>query len=232
MIVDNILVLGSKPYSNLPDIEVKKIYTANGAAERADIYRKKYDNNILTCITGASEFFRNDYVSKRIINSKPQKLIIRSGIITLPSSLKNKTELNCVSNNQQWLFQSNFFNQGKISLIFAELNYYKSIFKSSLHFLKSLKNKKLQGVSAGFYAILVALIENPNANIIISGIGMQGGKQFYKSERSNYFVYDARARVDRFLIKKLKNSYKKNMYSLDDELVNIAKISKWDNNCF
>ena len=30
------------------DVEVKKIYTANGAAERAITYRKKYNNNILT----------------------------------------------------------------------------------------------------------------------------------------------------------------------------------------
>ena len=232
MAKDNILVLGSKPDSNLPDVEVKKIYTANGAAERAITYRKKYNNNILTCITGASEFFRNEYVSKRIIDSKPQKLIIRSGIISLPISLKNKTELSCISNKKQWLFQSNFFILGKVSLILGELNYYKSFFKSSFHTIKAIKNKKLQGVSSGFYAILVAIFENPNANIIISGIGMQGGKQFYKSERSNYFVYDSRARVDRFLIKKMKKSLKKNMYSLDEELVNTANITRWDNNRF
>ena len=130
------------------------------------------------------------------------------------------------------LFQSNFFILGKVSLILGELNYYKSFFKSSFHTIKALKNKKLQGVSAGFYAILVAIFENPNANIIISGIGMQGGKQFYKSERSNYFLSDSRARVDRFLIKKMKKNLKKNMYSLDEELVNTANITRWDNNRF
>lgn len=229
---DNILVLGSKPGSSFPDVEVKKIYAANGAAERAIMYRQKYRNNNLTCITGASEFFRNEYVSKRIIKSQPQKLIIRSGIVTLPDSLKNITELNCISNKNQWLFQSNFFILGKISLILGELSYYKSFFKSSFHLIKALKNKKLQGVSAGFYAILLAIFENPDSNIIISGIGMQGGKQFYKSERSNYFVYDSRARVDRFLVKKLKKKHKNNLYSVDEDLVNIAKIGWWDNNYF
>ena len=75
----NILVLGSKPGSNLPDINVEKIYTANGAAERAEIYREKFKNNELICICGASEFARNHHVSHRITNSKPQRLIIRSG---------------------------------------------------------------------------------------------------------------------------------------------------------
>ena len=34
----NILVLGSKPGSMLPNIKVEKIYTANGAAEKAQKY--------------------------------------------------------------------------------------------------------------------------------------------------------------------------------------------------
>jgi len=47
-----------------------------------------------------------------------------------------------------------------------------------LHILKFIKNKNIWGVSTGFYAILLALEENPESKIIISGIGMQGGKQF------------------------------------------------------
>ena len=87
----------------------------------------------------------------------------------------------------------------------------RKILKKIVHVIKAIKNKKIQGISSGFYAILLALIENPNANVIISGIGMKGGKQFYKSERSNYFVYDSRAKVDRFLIKRLLKKYKDRM---------------------
>ena len=43
MLNNNILVLGSKPESKLPDIHVDKIYTANGAAERAIEFRKKLE---------------------------------------------------------------------------------------------------------------------------------------------------------------------------------------------
>jgi len=39
--LDFVLVLGSKPDSKLPDIQVKKIYTANAAAERVLEYKKK-----------------------------------------------------------------------------------------------------------------------------------------------------------------------------------------------
>ena len=90
--MDYILVLGSKPGSKLPNQEVSKIYTANGAAERAEQFRKKFPNNELTTICGAREFARNDHVSKRIIKSKPKRFIIRSGIISLPKELKNLTK--------------------------------------------------------------------------------------------------------------------------------------------
>ena len=40
----NILVLGSKPGSMLPNIKVEKIYTANGAAEKAQKYLDRCTN--------------------------------------------------------------------------------------------------------------------------------------------------------------------------------------------
>ena len=42
MSIKTVLVLGSKPSSQLPDIIVDEIFSANGAAERARIYREKY----------------------------------------------------------------------------------------------------------------------------------------------------------------------------------------------
>ncbi len=223
----NVLVLGSKPDSNLPDIEVSKIYTANGAAERADYYRKKYPTNKLTCICGAAEFSKNEHVSKRIINSRPERLLIRSGSIFFPKELENYTKLDCFTNLNQWKFQSNFFKYKSFSLFFAEFFHQTNYLKKIIHVLKSLKDRGLWGVSTGFYAILLALDENPESKIIISGIGMTGGKQFYKSERSKYFIYDSRARVDRFLINKLNIDYKNRLFSLDEELVNVANINKW-----
>jgi len=232
MLNNNILVLGSKPQSKLPDIHVDKIYTANGAAEKATYFRKKYLKNELTCIVGAREFTRNEQVSRRIITSKPERIVVRSGKIDSPTQLEEYTKLICLPNSVQWNFQSKFFQNKKISLLLAELQHQEKFFNKMVHFLKSIKNKNIQGISTGFYAILLALEENPNSKIIISGIGMMGGKQFYKSDRSNYFVYDSRARVDRFLFKKLLSKYKDRLYTLDGDLPKISNINLWNGNFF
>jgi len=232
MLINNILVLGSKPESKLPDLQVDKIYTANGAAERSIHFRKKYLKNELTCIVGAREFARNELVSERIIAAKPDRIFIRAGKITLPSSLEQNTKLMCLRNLDQWNFQSKFFQKKKFSLLLAELQYQDKFYNKIFHLLRSIKNKSIQGVSTGFYAILLALEENPNSNIIISGIGMKGGKQFYKSNRSNYFVYDSRARVDRFLINRLLKKYKYRLFTLDKDLIQVANINKWNGNSF
>ena len=228
----NILVIGSKPGSKLPKISVDKIYTANGAAERATHYRRNYLKNELTCIVVAREFNKNEYVRGRIIRAKPKRIIIRSGTIHLPIELKEQTNLTYLSNYAQWVYQSKFFKYKKISLLLSEIFHQKKFVDKFLHIVKLIKNNYIQGVSSGFYAILVSLEENPKSNIIISGIGMNGGKQFYKSKRSNFFTYDSRARVDRFLIKRLLKKFKKRLYTLDSDLAEIASIKQWEGNSF
>ena len=222
-----ILVLGSKPESKLPDHDVQKIYTANGSAERADHFRKKYPNNVLTCITGAREYLRNEHVSKRINDANPENLIIRSGKIKLPQSLENKTKLMCLTNTVQWNFQAKFFKNKKISLFLGELQHQDNFFKKILHIAKALKYNSMQGVSTGFFCILTALEENPDTKIIISGIGMKGGKHFYKSERSNFFNYDSRAKVDRYMMRLIFHSYKENLFTTDLEMFETTGIKMW-----
>ena len=232
MLVNNILVLGSKPESKLPDLQVDKIYTANGAAERAINFDKKYLKNKLTCIVGAREFSVNELAREKIIKARPERIIARSGKIILPYQIEKNIQVMCLPNSVQWNFQSKFFSNKKFSLLVAELQHQEKFSNKIFHLFNSIKNKKIQGVSSGFYAILLALDENPNSNIIISGIGMKGGKQFYKSERSNYFVYDSRARVDRFLISRLLKKYKCRLFTLDADLIEVANINKWSGNFF
>ena len=61
---------------------------------------------------------------------------------------------------------------------------------------------------------------------------MKGGKQLYKFNRSNYFVYDSRARVDRFLINRLLKKYKYRLFTLDKDLIEVTNINKWNGNSF
>lgn len=223
-----ILVLGSKPESQLPDLDVKKIYAANGSAERAILYRKKYSNNVLTCIVGAREYARNEHVSKRINKAEPENVIIRSGKINLPKSLENKTKLTCLTNDAQWNFQAKFFKQKKLSMLFGELKYQDGFVNKVSHILRATKHNTIQGISTGFFCILLALEENPSSKIIVSGIGMKGGKHFYKAERSNLFNYENRSKVDRYLAKAMINYYKEKLYTTDKDLFETTGIKLWD----
>tara|TARA_B110000971_G_C19989338_1_gene491160 strand:+ start:370 stop:1068 length:699 start_codon:yes stop_codon:yes gene_type:complete len=232
MLDNNILVLGSKPESKLPDIRVDKIYTANGAAARAIEFRRKYEKNELTCVVAAREFARNDYVKSRVIKSKPERIMVVPGVINIPLELEGYTKLICLSDKEQWNFQAKFFKNKKISLLIAEMQHQVSFYSKIIHILKNIKNKNIQGISRGFYSILLALEENPNSNIIISGIGMKGGKQFYESKRSQLFIYDSRARVDRYLVSRLLKNYKSRLYSLDLDLIEVSNINEWKGDTF
>ena len=44
-----ILVIGSKPDSRLPNLDVLRIYSANGAAEKANQYQKFLGKKIYSC---------------------------------------------------------------------------------------------------------------------------------------------------------------------------------------
>ena len=74
-----LLILGSKPDSQFPDVKVKKIYSANGAAERALDYKVKYPNWIneysYECLSNYDCGFKwlKDNI-KNIVSSKKKKI--------------------------------------------------------------------------------------------------------------------------------------------------------------
>ena len=111
----NILVLGSKPGSMLPNIKVEKIYTANGAAEKAQKYLDRFPNTPFTAVIGGREFEMNNEVQKRVVNSDPDLLISRSGSINFKRyKFNNKTNYEFFSTYSAIRFQSKFFRFGII----------------------------------------------------------------------------------------------------------------------
>ena len=76
-----VLVLGSKPGSKLPNIKVEKIFTANGAAERAIKYLDRFPDTLFTAVVGNNEFTKNNIVQSKVIKSNPDILLSRSGSI-------------------------------------------------------------------------------------------------------------------------------------------------------
>ena len=223
----DVLVIGSKPNSILPNFFIKNLYTANGAAERGHIYKKKFRESNLNCLVGDLEFEKNINVKKRVINSIPQRIIVRGTNINLPDNLKKDCKLEYIPFYKQLIFQSKFFNGGIITILFGELIKEIQFWDKIKYFLKKLKKFEFQGTSTGFYGILKAIDENPNSKILITGIGMAGGKQYYHNYNYERTNYQGRARVDRFLIKRLKKKFLQNIYTTDEELFNYGNIKLW-----
>lgn len=226
MPINDILVLGSKPRTNLPKIKFHKIYAANAAAERVFVYKKNNQNLEFISVVGALAYNRDLDVKNRIKKSKPDKIYVRSGKIK-KNELPLKTKLFFLSNKKQWDYQKKFFKRGVLSLIFSELKYKTTFLNKIKYLLKNLKNKSFQGASTGFFTILLALEENVNSRIIVSGISMQGGLHFYKSARDKKFNYDGRAAVDRYLISKLDKNLKNRIYSTDEDFIKFAKVKRF-----
>ena len=107
-----VLVIGSKPNSIMPNFFVNKIYTANGAAERAQTYLKKFPQSELTCLVGDLEFEKNINVKERIIKAEPNRIIVKGNKINLPDKLKKKCTIEYMNYKNQQKFQSNFFYGG------------------------------------------------------------------------------------------------------------------------
>ncbi len=248
-----VLVLGSKPDSQLPDIKVKKIYSANGAAERAIFYKKKYPNIEHVSLIGAKEFMENENVSKRVIHSKPNKLIIRMGKIKIPKELEKTSEILFTDQKEQSLFQSKFYKFGIIDLILGESFFYElNPIKMINHIKMCIMYRGFLGASTGFYSILLALYENPECEVIVSGIGLVEGGHYYTTKESygflskttkelisknkldlkNKFRNTSRCRVERFLINRIKEKYKCRIISTDDSMVYHGKLKKWNLNLF
>ena len=252
MINEYVLILGSKPESKLPNIKVKKIYSANGAAERATYYKQKYPNTYHTALIGSKEYSENDNVKSRVIKSRPDRLYCRSGSIIIPDELKNcKHEF--LNGDQQFSFQSNFYKFGRLDTLFGEMFFFETnLIKLIKHIYACSTYRGFWGVATGFYSILLALYENPESTAIVSGIGLVEGGHFYTTKDSygyvsnrntklinegkktlyNKFRNTSRCRVERYLIKRLKNSFKKRIMSLDDEMVNHGNIKKWEGEVF
>ncbi len=208
----NILVLGSKKDLILPETIVNKVYFANGAILLEDrIKKEKNYESIL--VTGARIYLRHSEIKEIILRSKPSRFIIR-GDIHIDDIRKNFSH-NFVydyfkSNREINKFQKKFFKQGLFSVIMAELFYEKGIISKVIHFIKILLGKDI-GVSTGFFSLLLALEENKEAKIIISGISFSEGRHNFEKKRD----FINRARVDKFLFENLKMEYKNRIYTTD-----------------
>ena len=147
-----VLILGSKPDSKLPNIKVEKVYTANGAAEKAQKYLDRFPDTPFTAVIGGREFEMNEEVQKRVTKSNPDILLSRSGSINFKKyDFTKKTNYQFFSFKEAFLFQSQFFKLHILDIFIKEFYYEEKIFNKIYHVLKLIKNGKLGGVSTGFF---------------------------------------------------------------------------------
>lgn len=226
MLNDPVLVLGSKPNSIIPDLNFNKIYAANGAAERGYFVKKKNYNTKLNCIVPMREFLKNENVKKRVLDSKPDRVVFRTFERDIKELFSEKCKIENLSWKEQFQIQCDYVKFSPYSIYLGEIQRNENISDKFKYFLKCALKKQFLGISTGFFSIILAHKENPFSDIVVSGIGMTGGKHFYKSERSKKYNYTSRSRVDRFVSKFIVNSIKSKIYSVDDDFVKYTNTKK------
>ena len=222
-----VLVLGSKPGSKIPtNIDFKDVYTANGAAEIGMNYKKLFSHSRLNCIVTMREFLKVDDVQKRILNSRPNRVIFRTTERDVSDLFQKDCKIEHMSWPEQFRLQTKCINFSPYSIFLGEIQKNEKIKDKFIYILNCIRKNKFLGVSTGFFAIMFAHQENPNSDIVVSGIGMTGGMKFYESKRDKKFNYTSRARVDRFIAKFLNKKIKSKIYSVDDDFIKNTKTKK------
>ena len=218
-----ILVIGSKPKSFLPNIKPEKIYTANLAIERSDFYKKKNSDVKIISVVGNGFFNFKNYVNI-LKRCQPEELVSTNGKINLEKYLDkefiNKTKYRYLENKGRDLqiryFNFIIFRIADMGLIFSNRN----IILGTLRFFYNIiiKRRSPMGFTSGCLTILLALIENNTSKVIVTGIGLQGGKHHHRSNRS---YPDYRGWADAYLMKRLPVSLKSRLITTD---LNFSKI--------
>ena len=223
--MNNILILGSKPPGKIPKISAECIFSSNGSAELAKIYIDRFKKTKHVCIIGAKSFSKLDDIKKRVVNSLPDEIIIRdyNKIYSYFHTLFEKDVIfKKFTKKEQFLYQKFSFEGGLLDLYFAEFNYEKNFIGKLKHIYNCLVYEGFMGVSSGFFALLYAAQKYPNSNLILSGIGFEGGDHYYKTGEMTM----KRGFVDNFLFSKLKKKIKKRIAVLDAETSNKFNIKK------
>ena len=172
------------------------------------------------------EFLKNHLVKEKILASKPNRVIFRTFEKDLSNLFDNSCKIENLSWKQQFDLQSKYIKFGKLSLIVGESKRDNDFLIKTKYLFNCLRKMQFWGISTGFFAIILAHSENPQSDIVVSGIGMSGGVQFYQSERSKKYNYFPRARVDRFVARFIKDEIRNKIFSVDDDFVENTKTKK------
>ena len=220
-----VLVIGSKPNTFLPKISPKKVYASNGAAQRALIYKKKKPKSYFVSVTGKAGP-KIKFIQRSIEKLSPDEVITINGKVKLEKYFKRnflkKIKYRYLFNKgfsmQKRIFSFNTLRMADISLILGSGNILLGFLKLFYSFF--IKKRRPMGLTTGGLSILIALLENPTSRVIVTGIGLRGGKHFYKYNKKligqKGTFPDYRGRSDLYLLKRLPKSLKSRLISTDE----------------
>ena len=223
----SVLIFASKPPIKIPKFDCLEVFSSNGSAELAKVYINKFKSVQHTCVIGARSFTKLDHIKLRVINSEPNKIVIRDFdkvYEDISKLFKNYVEISMFTKTQQIYFQRKFFKHGIISLLLAETNYEKKIINKIKHLISGFLFNGFMGVSTGFFAMLYAAHKYPNSNLILSGLSFEGGEHFYNDGK----MTENRGYVDNYLFQLLSNRVKDRIYTCDKEIskkLNIKNLN-------
>ena len=226
-----ILIIGSKPNSKLPIANIDWVFSANGAAEKGDLYCKKFKIYNHSCVVGTREFEKNPKVSSRVMRANLKEIIFRYGKLSSPEfAIKNQVKIINFSKFDQFFFQKKFFDNSFFDLLYSELSYESNFYKKLRYFFYCVFRKGFLCSSTGLFSILYALENFQNHQIIISGIGpTQNIDDHFYDNSTNYSM---RSKVDHILFNKIKKKYKERLFSTDDELSKKYDLLMWNRKTF
>ena len=240
MINKIVLVIGSAPNAFLPKIIPYKIYAANGAAQRALIYKKRSSKTYFISITGKAGP-KLELVRSKIEKLEPDEIITINGKVKLEryftkkflNKIKYRFLLKKAFSLQKKIYSINVLRMSDIGLIFGSGNIFFGIFK--LFYTFFIKKRRPMGLTTGGLSILIALVENPTSEVIVTGIGAKGGKHFYSYKKrvvgQKESFPDYRGRSDLFLLKRLPIKLKCRLITTDVDFskkVGIKLLKKYE----
>ena len=213
------LVLGSKPESQIPHFNPTAIYAANGAYARIPALLFE-DPSIYKTLVFAPLSFEHHF--NRAISTKANRIVlrkIRPETETLITHIPPTIATMQSTLSDQWHFQ---LRQLGLCLYLAEAAYYPRRFDRIKRLAKLIiRRKPALGLSTGLFAALLAAYEHPEAPILLAGIGVQPGGHFYETDEK---THGNRACVDRFMMKRLPQHLKMRLQTTDPELSGISGI--------
>lgn len=223
-----ILVLGSKPGSDLPAVRVDHIYAANAAITLADKYiNLGLSQKDFTSVTTGKQLKKVE-VCDSVLSVQPHRIVSRRWDIpeTIRNGLNN-TEIIQLTDKEQEEFQKQYLGYGRylaeIKVIFSM---FKVDVKAALSRLRAVAKFKLSGgLSTGLYAVLVAAHNHPDHTIIVAGIGLNAGTHFYNN---NLDFPLWRGLLDKEMVKYLSPDLKQRIFTTDSSFAKNVGVKMYN----